>query len=79
MERRANAFRTGMESVSQRMSEMIDLVPVTRAHGVEEVEMEQVRHRLDHLYRQGRHLDWVNNLFSGSLRDRKKCRTPSTT
>ena len=66
MERRANAFRTGMESVSQRMSEMIDLVPVTRAHGVEDVEMEQVRHRLDHLYGEGRRLDRVNNLFAAS-------------
>ncbi len=66
MERRANDFRKRMESVSQRVSEMIDLVPVTRAHGAEQVEMSQVQTRLDDLHWAGRRLDWVNQFFGAA-------------
>jgi len=66
MERRANDFRKRMESVSQRVSEMIDLVPVTRAHGLEQVEISQVQTQLDELHGAGRRLDWVNNFFGAA-------------
>jgi len=66
MNRRANAFRTEMESVSQRISEMVDLIPVTRAHALEQVEIAQVDNRLDDLKQRGQKLDWINHFFGAT-------------
>lgn len=45
---RNHAFRKQFEAMSARLSEMVQLIPVTRAHGAELTEMQQVeRHVLD--------------------------------
>lgn len=66
MERRNEAFRREVESMSQRVSEMIAQVPVTRAHGLEEVEAATLRRRLETVRASGRRVDDVNALFASS-------------
>lgn len=66
MHRRNEAFRREVESMSQRVSEMIGMVPVTRAHGLEEVEMEAMNLRLETVRTTGRQVDNVNAFFASS-------------
>jgi len=66
MRRRNEAFRREVESMSQRVSEMIGMVPVTRAHGLEEVEMEAMNVRLETVRTTGREVDNVNAFFASS-------------
>ena len=66
MRRRNEAFRREVESMSQRVSEMIGMVPLTRAHGLEEVEMEAMNIRLETVRTTGREVDNVNAFFGSS-------------
>lgn len=66
MQRRNEAFRLEVESMSQRVSEMIGMVPLTRAHGLEEVEMEAMNIRLETVRTTGRRVDNVNAFFASS-------------
>ena len=66
MQRRNEAFRREVESMSQRVSEMIGMVPVTRAHGLEDVEMEAMNLRLETVRTTGRRVDNVNAFFASS-------------
>lgn len=66
MRRRNDALRTEFEGMSQRVSEMIDLVPVTRAHGVEDVEIARVRERLQSVKERGQRVDLINALFGSA-------------
>lgn len=66
MRRRNDALRSEFEGMSQRVSEMIDMVPVTRAHGVEQEEMTSVGFQLEHVRQKGYHVDAVNSLFGSS-------------
>lgn len=66
MHRRNEAFRREVESMSQRVSEMIGMVPVTRAHGLEDVEMEAMNVRLETVRTTGRRVDNINAFFASS-------------
>ncbi len=66
MQRRNEAFRLQVESMSQRVSEMIGMVPLTRAHGLEEVEMEAMNLRLETVRTTGRRVDNINAFFGAS-------------
>ncbi len=66
MHRRNEAFRREVETMSQRMSEMIGMVPVTRAHGLEDVEMEAMNIRLETVRTTGRRVDEINAFFASS-------------
>ncbi len=63
MSRRNDALRHEFEGMSQRVSEMIDMVPVTRAHGVEHVEMDLVNGQLEQVRDRGRRVDSINAIF----------------
>lgn len=63
MGRRNEALRSHFESMSQRVLEMIDMVPVTRAHGLEELEKVKVGERLESVRKKGKRVDMINALF----------------
>ncbi|MBE2221852.1 MAG: ABC transporter ATP-binding protein [Anaerolineae bacterium] len=63
---RNNDFRKEMEHMSSKILEMLQLTPVTRAHGAEDVAVENVEQRLDRVYTAGQELDLVNNIFGAS-------------
>lgn len=56
-------FREEVESMSARLIEMITLIPITRAHGVEEDALERVQHSLETVKQTGKRLDAVNAVF----------------
>ena len=66
MKDRNKEFREALESMTARVNEMTQLIPITRAHGLEEDELSKVDASLDKVQSTGLRLDSVNALF-GSL------------
>lgn len=60
------AFRRDMEDVSVRINEMIEMLPVTRAHAAEQGETARMRRQLGRLTASGRRLDLTNARFGSS-------------
>lgn len=60
---RNQAFRHEVEHMSARVSEMTNLIPITRAHGVENDELARMYLTLDHVRHEGIHLDVLNGRF----------------
>lgn len=63
MRRRNNEFRKEMEETSARVMEMVELVPVTRAHALEDEEVEKMSGQLFTVAEKGYKLDLVQALF----------------
>ncbi len=63
---RNQAFRHDMEDVSVRVNEMIEMLPVTRAHAAENSEASRMRRQLARLTASGRRLDVTTERFAAS-------------
>lgn len=63
MRTRNNEFRKEMEETSARVMEMVELVPVTRAHALEDEEVEKMSGQLFAVAEKGYKLDLVQALF----------------
>ena len=65
---RNRAFRTEMESTQGAVAEMLEMIPVTRAHGLQEkkVEINKMQRYLKGIMHQGFQLDLMNNLFGAA-------------
>ncbi len=60
------AFRRNIEEMNSEVTQMIDMIPVSRAHGVEDKAVNKVKHRIKDVGRTGRRLDKVNALFQST-------------
>lgn len=56
-------FRREMEETSARVMEMVELVPVTRAHALEQQEVEKIKEQLEETAEKGYRLDMVQAHF----------------
>jgi ATP-binding cassette subfamily B protein len=63
---RNTAFRSEIEQMSAGVTEMINMIPVVRAHGLEETAVLRIRNRFDAVTEQGRRLDRINALFAST-------------
>lgn len=63
MKKRNSEFRKEMEETSARVMEMVELVPVTRAHALEDEEVEKMSGQLFAVAEKGYKLDLVQALF----------------
>ena len=63
MKRRNREFRKEMEETSARVMEMVELIPVTRAHALEEEEVTKMSDQLFTVAEKGYKLDLVQALF----------------
>lgn len=59
-------FRSQVEKAQSNVSEMIDLMPVTRAHGLQYQELNKLSNQFGSVMTKGYELDKSNNLFSAS-------------
>jgi ATP-binding cassette subfamily B protein len=66
MKTRNEQFRLEVEDMSARVSEMIEMIPITRAHAVEGTEVDRMHLQLLRIRNSGRQLDTANNLFQSS-------------
>ncbi|MDF2889137.1 MAG: ABC-type multidrug transport system, ATPase and permease component [Lacrimispora sp.] len=57
------AFRREMEETSARVMEMVELVPVTRAHALEQQEVDKIKEQLEETAEKGYRLDMVQAHF----------------
>ncbi len=60
------AFRKQMEGTSSDILDMIELVPVTRAHSLEELEIQKLTGEMTAVAKKGYRIDFIQNLF-GSI------------
>ena len=63
MKKRNNEFRKEMEETSARVMEMVELIPVTRAHALEEEEVQKMSGQLFSVAEKGYKLDVIQSLF----------------
>ena len=66
MRDRNYAFRTQVEAMSAHLSEMIKLIPVTRAHGAEATAIERTQTKLASVKQAGMRLDGINAITNAS-------------
>ncbi|MBM4164842.1 MAG: ABC transporter ATP-binding protein [Lentisphaerae bacterium] len=59
-------FRASMEATSAEVAQMLDMIPVTRAHGLEESAINRFQQEIDLLLQRGVHLDRLNAIFASS-------------
>ena len=64
MAQRNREFRLSVEDMSGHVSEMLRLIPVTRAHHLEERELSRVGERLEKIRENGFRLDSLNAVFN---------------
>lgn len=57
-------FRKDMEETSVHVMEMIEMIPVTRAHALEQQETDKMDYQLRHVAKSGLRLDIVQSYFS---------------
>lgn len=60
------AFRKEIESMSGQVSEMVEMIPVTRAHGLEKVEIRKIDSAVKNIQGKGYRLDILEAFFSSS-------------
>lgn len=63
MKKRNNEFRKEMEETSAGVMEMVELIPVTRAHALEEEEVQKMSGQLFAVAEKGYRLDVIQSLF----------------
>lgn len=61
--KRNQEFRREMENTSARVMEMVELIPVTRAHALEEEEAEKMSSQLIEVAEKGYRLDMIQSTF----------------
>jgi ATP-binding cassette, subfamily B, bacterial len=66
MRHRNTLFRQELESLSSRLIGMTQLIPITRAHGEEQFELERVSTSLIRVRRAGIRLDTINAFFGAT-------------
>ncbi len=59
-------FRKEMEVTSARVFEMVELIPVTRAHGLQKEEVNKMEGLLNSVAEKGYRLDMIHNIFGAS-------------
>ena len=63
MKKRNSEFRKEMEETSAKVMEMVELIPVTRAHALEEEEVQKMSGQLFAVAEKGYKLDVIQSLF----------------
>jgi ATP-binding cassette subfamily B protein len=66
MVERNRDYRSEVERMSADVSEMINMIPVVRAHGLEETEVRRIERQLNVVNQRGRRLDVINAVFGAS-------------
>jgi len=64
--KRNREFRSQIESMSAKISDMIEMIPVTRSHAAETTEIQTVNSKLDMVRNKGMRVDMVNAVFGSS-------------
>jgi ATP-binding cassette subfamily B protein len=59
-------FRKDIENMSGKIAEMVEMIPITRAHGLETVEINKIDEHLNKIKKSGYRVDILNAFFGAS-------------
>lgn len=59
-------YRRSLEGMSARLIDMLTMIPVSRAHAVEDEEIQSVRHKMDDVFQEGFRIDRIMAIFGSS-------------
>ncbi|HBG27867.1 MAG: hypothetical protein A2Y10_09310 [Planctomycetes bacterium GWF2_41_51] len=62
----AKSYRYAMETMSSSMNDMLNMIPITRAHGLEEYEVKEIDAKISTVFRRGKHFDTLTAIFGSS-------------
>ncbi|MDK2973110.1 MAG: ATP-binding cassette, subfamily bacterial [Candidatus Sumerlaeota bacterium] len=62
----AHRYRRSVEGMGTRLTDMMTMIPVTRAHALEDTELRTVSESIDNVFHEARRLDVVNAFFGAS-------------
>jgi len=62
----AKSYRYAMETMSSSMNDMLNMIPITRAHGLEEYEVKEIDAKISAVFRRGKHFDTLTAVFGSS-------------
>lgn len=62
----AKSYRYAMETMSSSMNDMLNMIPITRAHGLEEYEVKEIDAKISTVFRRGKHFDSLIAVFGSS-------------
>lgn len=66
IKKRNKDFRLEMEETSAKVMEMVEMLPVTRAHALEKQEISKMDRQLDKVSKKGLNLDLIQSLFGST-------------
>jgi len=62
----AKSYRYAIEMMSSSMNDMLNMIPITRAHGLEEFEVNQIDSKISAVFRRGLYFDTLSAVFGSS-------------
>lgn len=66
MRKSAKNYRYAIEVMSSSMNDMLNMIPITRAHGLEEFEVNQIDAKIHDVFRRGLYFDTLSAVFGSS-------------
>ncbi len=64
--RSAKTYRQSFETMTSSLNDMLNMIPITRAHGLEEYHVRQVDSKIDAVFKKGLHFDTISAIFGSS-------------
>ena len=62
----AENYRHSIEVMSSSVSDMLNMIPVTRAHGLEDYHMDRVNSKIVNVFQKGKHFDTITAIFGST-------------
>jgi len=62
----AKSYRYAMENMSSSINDMLNMIPITRAHGLEEYEVKEIDAKISAVFRRGKQFDTLVAIFGSS-------------
>jgi ATP-binding cassette, subfamily B, bacterial len=62
----AKSYRYAIESMSSSMNDMLNMIPITRAHGLEEFEVSQIDSKISTVFKRGLYFDTLSAVFGST-------------
>jgi len=63
---RVNEYRQSMEGMSTSLNDMMTMIPITRAHGLEEQQLQSVEEKISNVYDIGQMFDRITAIFGAT-------------
>jgi ATP-binding cassette subfamily B protein len=66
IDKSAQNYRRSIETMSSSLNDMLNMIPITRAHGLEEYHVKEVDSKISAVFRKGKNFDVINAVFGST-------------